>query len=132
MAGWHRLGWRLALPAVFLTLLACKAWPVNELRGNDTSPAGRHLALVIGAVNHGFASDPADYADDDASAIADRLTCLYGRDDVKLLIGANANEAAVGRAFRDWLEPKETSDDVSLHQLVSSMSSKGAVNHTSG
>lgn len=113
----------LALLLILHLLLLLSFQPASQAQA-QTAPA-EYWAFIVGVSDYGnFGPPPAipsygtnydlQYTDDDARALAAKLSSLWGQDHVKLLIDSEAAKTDIKNAILDWLDPKEDADDVVL------------------
>lgn len=80
-------------------------------------PGGNCWAVIVGVANYKYGGPyegDLNYTDDDARALYDVLSPIWGESHVKLLLSAQATKAGIQSAISSWLEPLEDSDDTVL------------------
>jgi hypothetical protein len=76
-------------------------------------PGVEYWAVIVGISTYLYIDD-LNHADDDATALYQKLSPILGSDHISLLTNSNAGKTAIQNSIQNWLAPREDSDDVVL------------------
>jgi hypothetical protein len=72
-----------------------------------------YWAVLAGVSDYKYLEDT-KWNDNDATALYQQLCRFWGEDHVKLLVNAEATQTGIEAALVDWLDPRESKEDVVL------------------
>jgi len=88
--------------------------PIPSVAEPD-KPEGEYWAVVVGIGEYAHLDGDTGPNDDDAKALHETLSHLWGEDHVKLLVDGDATKADIRTAITRWLAPREEAGDTVVY-----------------